>query len=542
VTPDAPPFFTLDRGTASTSAALIAPVEGRYRMLAAGSAPSAADPAGLLEDLVARIERTDAALAGPLGDWRTWARLEVRGTAAPRACLVAATAETGGLLERAFTAGGWQVGARFFGPDPDVLTFGSACLRPGMDAVVVAVRESAEIEERDRARLLWPRAGSLARFRDDLAVIACGPLLERPEGITEDRLFALPAPDSVVAGGESPLQQASAQVAVHLASAGAAGGLDSRAALRRSIASLAVLLDKRIDALEVGASAGSRTVAGADGETRQAVLATAGLLPATLLDDDEAAEAVLRWSSLAEDPATRLDRLRELVLHPWGSFDSDGLHLRLACLRAALERMHATWEGMARQGRAEEPADVVVLCGGGFALLPATAAALAVTDTIRRPGAFTLLHDHARVLGPLGALPVEGDRRRLLADLMDDCLLPIGSALLTGTLEDSGRDQGRDPGRVAISSPLFDDELPLEPGQLRLVDLPPGIVARLEIDPGAGSVLGVSGQRLGLEVSGGLGGFLLDTRAIPLELPSAAEARRAQLETWEAPVWAGGER
>ena len=50
-------------------------------------------------------------------------------------------------------------------------------------------------EERDQARLLWPRAGSLARMRDDLAVMACGPFVERPEAIPDERLFSLPAPE-----------------------------------------------------------------------------------------------------------------------------------------------------------------------------------------------------------------------------------------------------------------------------------------------------------------------------------------------------------
>ena len=120
---------------------------------------------------------------------------------------------------------------------------------------------------------------------------------------------------------------------------------------------------------------------------------------------------------------------------------------------------------------------------------------------------------------------------------MDDCLLPVGSALLTGAPGETGKDRGR----VTISTPLFEDELPLQPG-LRLVDLPPGIVARLEIDPGQGSLLGVSGQRFGLEVSGGLGGLLLDMRPIPLELPSGAEQRRALLEAWEEPAWVGSDR
>ena len=89
---------------------------------------------------------------------------------------------------------------------------------------------------------------------------------------------------------------------------------------------------------------------------------------------------------------------------------------------------------------------------------------------------------------------------------------------------------------------LGEDELPLEPDQLRLVDLPPGIVARLDVDPGQGSILGVEGRRFRLEVSGGLGGLLIDTRPIPLVLPSVAEQRRATLEAWEATAWLGTER
>jgi hypothetical protein len=149
-----------------------------------------------------------------------------------------------------------------------------------------------------------------------------------------------------------------------------------------------------------------------------------------------------------------------------------------------------------------------------------------------------MLHDHARVLSPLGALPVEADRQRLLADLMDDCLVPLGSALLTGRLGD----RGKGGGLMSISTPLGEDQLRLEPDDLRLVDLPPGIVARLDIDPTDGPILGVAGQRFTLEVSGGLGGLLVDTREIPLSLPASGEQRRSRLEAWEAPAWAGSER
>jgi hypothetical protein len=161
-----------------------------------------------------------------------------------------------------------------------------------------------------------------------------------------------------------------------------------------------------------------------------------------------------------------------------------------------------------------------------------------VVDAIRRPGAAAILHDHAGILAPLGALPVEGDRRRLLADLMDDCLLPLGSVLLTGALGDRGKGRGT----MGVTTSLGDEVHALEPGQLQLVDLPPGIVARLDIDPVDGAILGVSGRRLTLEVSGGLSGLLVDTRDIPLDLAPSGEARRAQLEAWEEPAWRGSER
>jgi hypothetical protein len=95
---------------------------------------------------------------------------------------------------------------------------------------------------------------------------------------------------------------------------------------------------------------------------------------------------------------------------------------------------------------------------------------------------------------------------------------------------------------VTISSLLGDEQVSLEGGRLLLVDLPPGIVARLEIDPGQGAVLGVERQRLQLEASGGLGGLLIDTRPVPLEWPAGGEQRRALLERWEEPVWMGADR
>jgi len=149
----------------------------------------------------------------------------------------------------------------------------------------------------------------------------------------------------------------------------------------------------------------------------------------------------------------------------------------------------------------------------------------------------TLFHDHARLLGPIGALPDDGDRRRLLADLLDDALLPLGSAIVTGEV----RPGSRTPATIRVSSRLQQHDLELAPNALRLVDLPPGVPARVEVEMRDGHVLGVRARRIALDVTGGLGGLLVDTREVPLRLPERSERRRALLEAWERPVW-GAER
>jgi hypothetical protein len=376
--------------------------------------------------------------------------------------------------------------------------------------------------------------GSIGWLRDDLAVMACGAFAERPEGIPAERLFLLPPPECVPRTSGSLLRRAARQVGQHLGRAGGSSiETDARQGLRTSIGSLAVLLDRRVEGIEVGASGASRTLATPDRELRHACSADGALLPGRLLVDEEAAAGILRWCAVGGDPGAHADRLRQLRLRPWAPRDREATRLLLGALRAALVRLQQEWEQRDAESRAdEEVAEVVVLAGGAFAAMTPSSALLALADGVRHPGATTVLHDHARVLGPLGVLPDESMRRRLIADLTDDCLLPLGSTLLTGAPED-----GRQRPAMTVATPLGTQELVLEADRLHVVDLPPGLVARLGIDPGDGAVLGVRGRHLALEVSGGLGGLLVDTRAIPLLLPDAGERRRAALERWEAAVW-----
>jgi hypothetical protein len=175
----------------------------------------------------------------------------------------------------------------------------------------------------------------------------------------------------------------------------------------------------------------------------------------------------------------------------------------------------------------------VVCSGGAFAAVPPSAAALAVVDGMRASGVRNLFHDHARLLGPIGALPDASDRRRLLADLLDDALLPIGSTIVIG----EGRVAGRAPIAMRLTSHLARQDVELPVGDVHVLDLPPGVPARVELASRETGLLGLRSRRVAVEVTGGLGGLLVDTRDVPLRLPDRVERRRAQLEAWEQAVW-----
>jgi hypothetical protein len=90
---------------------------------------------------------------------------------------------------------------------------------------------------------------------------------------------------------------------------------------------------------------------------------------------------------------------------------------------------------------------------------------------------------------------------------------------------------------VSVTSGGETNELELIPGALELVDLPPGQVATAELQFRDTVRLGGRGRRFAVEVTGGLGGLLLDLRDIPLRLPDRAERRRELLEAWQDSLW-----
>ena len=317
---------------------------------------------------------------------------------------------------------------------------------------------------------------------------------------------------------------------------------DGRSAMAEAVATLAMLLDRRVEAVDVGHSGGTRVLAGPAGLERQVVTAEAALVPMpgpgapddrrTAMGLDAAVEDIAGWSAIRTDPFTLADRLRNLRLAPWRDASGDGARLRLAALRAALARLDRVWRE--RPVDAERPGDLVVCSGGAFAAVPPAAAALAVVDGMRERRVSATCSTITRgSSGPSGPCPMpataDASSRTCWTTPCCPSAAPSSSATARSPVERPSRCGSRatSPGRT-WSCPA---------GDVHVLDLPPGVPARVELASREMGLLGLRSRRVAVEVTGGLGGLLVDTRDVPLRLPDRVERRRAQLEAWEHAVW-----
>lgn len=543
-------FFAIDHGTATTAASLIAPVDNRFRLLASAVAPRAVEVEAVLEDLVLRVSAIEPTLLGPASDWPRWARLESATRTPRRVLCVATTTRVGDALARMFAWRGWSVAGRIGASHIDPLGAMTMCLGPDIDALAVAAAGRGDEEQRLRSRLM-PLLDAVLRERPELPILLCGPGdwpdLDGPTVVPLASPDVDPGlPDPALAAVLAAIERrAGAEALVAAGASGAGSPPDQipggRAAMAEAVGTLATLLDRRVEAVDIGHSGGTRLLAGPAGLERQIMSADAALVPVRTLGDDDAGrgamgldaavEDIAGWSAIRTDPFTLADRSRNMRLAPWRDVSGDGARLRLAALRAALARLDRAWHE--HPIPAVGPGDLVVCSGGAFSAIPPAAVALAVVDGMRAPGVRNLFHDHARLLGPIGALPDEGDRRRLLADLLDDALLPVGSTIVVG----EGRVAARSPIAMRLTSRLARQDLELLPGDVQVLDLPAGVAARVELAGRESGLLGLRSRRVAVEVTGGLAGLLVDTRDVPLRLPERAERRRAQIEAWEHAVW-----
>lgn len=522
-------FVTLDRGTATCAASIIAHVDRRWRLLAAAALPVAGAPASaaLEELLLERVRAADPELASDLGLDEPFTRLPVIqavGNPTSRAVVLAATEASRLRLQADAGAAGWYTtGASAERLDPLQAT--SLATRPGVSALVVGTADPPAADERDLVGELVALAAGVAARRPGMAIVLVGAAAARASEFP---------PGTEVISVPHPHGEAEVDLRALLA-ARRAGPSDARQALVAAAVALADVLDLRIELLEVGMSGALRARAEPGPGPGSPVRITAVEAPTAalgLVEDDAALDRVEGWATFGLDRARLRDRLAELRLAPWADLGGDGALLRAAALRASLERLVASTEELDGP-----PPDLVVLAGGAWSSIPAPAALLVLADAFRRPGVVQVALDCARLLAPLGTIEDGAERARLLGELVPEALVPLGTLAIA-----RGIRMGRQAGHLHLAGGDAPIDLQLAGGRLALVDLPPGQAGAVELAFRAPVDLGVRGKRFALRATGGLAGLILDLRDVPLRLPERADARRDVLGSWEAALWPDRDR
>lgn len=543
MTADPRAFLAVDVGGATSSVAIIGRIAHRWRLVGSLAMPASTPVDAIAVELIRRVAASDPGLAVAIGltdggrpvDAETMAAELPRllGRSAPRRALLAlaVSARALGPIADAARKTGWRTStAQLDGTDPLKLT--NRILDPSVDVLLVGAGDPPGADERRRlSELAGIVAGAVAR-RPDLTVLLAGAMadhlgrLEASSGVRPanrpGELLLAPAATTGDPPG-APLRELLDEVR--------GGADDPRRAAGRITSALADVLDRRVEVIEIGFDGGLRATAspGIGGEESQAIVsiaADAALLPPD--PDDATVDRVLAWMTTPIDRHRLRDRLRELRLWPWSGIAGDGARLRLAAARAA---MAILVDATPEQSALPTP-DVVVVSGGAFAVAPGPAIALAVADVLRRPGATSIAYDHARVLGALGVIPDASERRQALIDLVDDVLTPLGTVVIP-----AGIRAGTSAGRLTVHAETGSSETELVPGALEVVDLPPGDVATAEFSFRDTVRLGSRGRRFAVDVSGGLGGLLVDLRDVPLRLPDRLDRRRELLDAWQESLW-----
>ena len=534
-------LVAIDSGAATTSVALLGRPHDRWRLLGSIAAPAGA-PSEILAALVAgRLVAADRALADHVGvslaSIDDLPRLEAVSSPPETLAVFGASGRAVRMLEAVAARTPWRI--RAASPeshDPREMT--ELALRHEVTAVLVGAGDPPGPDERGWLDDLAGLVGAAARRRPELRVVLAGPIATRPawaegygaamEGAAE-RIFEAP-PLGLRSGPDEPLRE----ILERLLS----GVADARQMSARAALSLADALDRRIEVLDVGLNGGLRALAepgvADQGPSVVAVRsAQAALVPLDV--DDAAVDAVLAWTTGSLDRHRMGDRLLDLRAQPWADAAGDGARLRLAAARASLTRLAARSPDI---GAMPSP-DVTIISGGAFAVAPARAVAMAVADTIRRPGATQLALDHGRLLGPIGTIDDPDERRGLLADLADDLLAPIGSLVVVGSVPTSRRGTAR-AGRLTIDGDQHGRH-DLAGGEVAFIDLSPGDRALATLEFRDAVRIGHRARRVAVQVSGGVAGLAIDLRDVPLRLPERRDRRRAALAEWGELAWPSDE-
>ena len=524
-------FVTIDRGTATNAVALVARVAGTWRLLGSTSAATSVAPAALVERLRRRLAEAEPELAGQLdlaqpGAGADLPRVACSTSRPPEIAVLTATRRIAEPLAAIAATAGGRVRTLVL-DGAEILPVVTALADPRVTTVVAATSDPPGADERTLIPDLAAVIATATDRRPDLVTVLAGGLAtpgSRLEALLGERASSMVLGPSPLVDGGAPL---------HALLDSLRGGTDDgRRALAAATGTLAEVLRRRVELVEIGQAGATRAVASwradAVSRARWGSVPAAALLPPSFTDAH--LDAVAGWLTTPVDRLRVRDRLRELALVPWGDATGDGALLRLAAARAALARLVAATPSL----DAGPGPDVLVAAGGAWAVAPAPAVALALADVVRRPGVRAQGWDHARLLAPLGTIEDDDERRSVMADLRDELLVPLGSVVMPGGLR-----AGRVAGSLSVGRPEGPVDLELAPGGIERVDLSPGERAVVELRFRDTVDLGVRVRHVAVEVAGGLGGLLVDLRDIPLRLPDRPEPRRERLATWQSAAWTG---
>ncbi len=518
-------------GAATIAATLIGRVEGHWRLVGATAMPAEADVEAVVALLGDRAMEADPKLANALALRRGGAvglpRLEVESHPPRKLAVLAASERALGPLVASAARSGWRTVAGST-ESVDPLAMSTMLLEPSVAGILVGAGDPPGADERRALGELSALVSAVASRRPDLIVILAGGMTDRLEafGDADQRPGEIVlAPAGIRGEPGGPLADLLMELALP------AG--DSHRALGAAATALAEVLDRRVDIVEIGFDAGTRAAASPSVGGGPATIDLA-VVPAAALahedPDDGVIDRVGAWSTWGADRHRLRDRLRELRIAPWSDTTGDGTTLRMASARAALGRL-AEWTP---EWDARPPADLIVAAGGVWAVAPAPVAALAIADVLRRPGASQFAIDHARLLAPLGSIPDADERRAMIADLVEDLLAPLGTFVTPAGLR-----PGRSAGSVVVHGPNGETRRDLAPGGLAVVDLAPGASASAEFQFRDNVRLGARGRHFLVDVTGGLGGLVVDLRDVPLRLPERADLRGELLDSWQRTLLTG---
>jgi len=250
-------------------------------------------------------------------------------------------------------------------------------------------------------------------------------------------------------------------------------------------------------------------------------------------------DAITRWLPFEPDPGQVESLITEKELHP-ASVPQDGRELLIEqaiareALRTALAQARAGWpaELSGPYPTLLPYLEPIIASGSVLGRAPRPGqAALMLLDAIEPIGVTTLVLDSGGLLPALGACALA----QPLATVQS---LDAGGLLTLGTVVTP-------VGRARLGETVLgvrmkyqnggDLEVEVAAGSLEVLPLPLGQKAVLDLKPRRNIDVGRGGPGRGgkaIEVQGGLVGLVIDARGRPLTLPSGAERRRERVQQW----------